>query len=382
MKKVFLALMTVAAIALTGCKEENKQLVGTVYYSTDAGDSVFVIRGHGDYAQQFMTAMNEIMYKYAETVNPDEKQIIADFRSVTNQFNNRYLFGSLRLIRKFNGETTILETYSLQTQPKFYIYDYSKVQGKNLETFRQAVIDKVAELDKADAEGTLTDDAVKNAMQTIFEEYNQNALLSGDFIVYYYDGKEEQKIATYTFVPKPIYRIDFDEHHVACVKGYVFTRTFITGPVRKATDDDRAKFVADSVINAIDKTYFYTQKDSVVTLRKSTDAGQTYSDLQTYTFAHADYIIGMDSTNLRSEEYSHVANTVFVKMQDSLMSFAKQGLVYDKKNLEKIETCMRDIAKKYKSKDWYPDLEGTITLFGLKGDDSQETLATIDISNL
>lgn len=382
MKKVFLALMAIAAIALTGCKEKSEIIAGTVYYSTDAGDSVFVIWGHGVYAQQFMTAMNEVMSKYAETVNPNEKQIIADFRSVTNQFNNRYLFGSLRLIRKFGGETTILETYSLQTQPKFYIYDYSKVQGNNLEAFQQVVMSKVAELDKVDTEGKLTDEAVKEAMQTIYKEYNQNALLSGDFVVSYYDGKEDKNVATYTFVPKPIYRVrNFKLGNIVCVKGYHLTNPFRT-PLAGVTDDDAALRVADSVVSAINHTYYSTAKDSAIIVSKSTDAGNTYKEFSRYTVERANYIIGMDSTNLRSEEYPTVANTVFVKMQDSLVSFAKQGLVYDKANLEKIETCMRGIAKSYKQDGFYPDLEGSITLFGLKSDDSQETLATIDLSNL
>ncbi len=190
-----IATAVVVAIALTGCVEPE----GTTYYSTDAIDSVFVVRGHSAYAQQFLTAMNDAMSKYDEAVNPNEKQIVADFLSIKNQFDNRYLFGNLRLFRTLGEETTILETCSLQTQPKFYIYDYSKVQGTDLEVFKQAVISKVADLDEAEGVGSLTEDAVKEAMQTIYNQYNKDTLLTGNFEIYYYDGKENKSVVTYTF---------------------------------------------------------------------------------------------------------------------------------------------------------------------------------------
>lgn len=387
MKKIFLALIAttaVAAITLTSCKEEKEQIAGTVYYETDAGEAVNVIYGHGAYANQFVAEMNKVMSKYQGAVNPNDKQIATDFRAVANQFNNRYLLGTFKLTKKFGDEITTLETYSLQTQPKFYVYNYTNVQGSEslVSELQQAVTEAVAILDEADEKGSLTENMVKEAMQEVYDTYKSKQL-AGDLVISYYDGSKENNVATYTFVPQPIYRVrNFDSDHVVCVKGYNLTNPF-RSPLRNATNDDEALEIADSVQRAINKTYFDIVKDSMIILSKSVDMGTTFTEIKRYyTVERAGYVIGMDSLNLRSVEYPRVANTVFTKMQESLMDFAKEGLVYDRANIDAIAARMRQIAKNYKQDGFYPDLEGTVTLFGLKKDNTQEVLVTIDMNNL
>ncbi|MCQ2340965.1 MAG: hypothetical protein MJZ48_00690 [Paludibacteraceae bacterium] len=381
MKKLFFAFMAIATITLVGCHEKETMIAGTVHYQHNADQSVKCIYGHAQYAVQFMADLGSALAKYDGAVNPNEQQMAADIQVVVNWYDKRYLLGDFELTRTLGNQTTTLATYSLQTQPAFYVYDYTKVGGSAAASLQEAVIEAVAELDEKDAQGLLTEEMVKNAMQTVYDAY-KDATLTGDLVISYYDGNNTNEIAKYTFVPKPAYRVrGFDDSHVMLVKGYPFTNPF-RSPVIKATDDTRAQFVMDSVWNVVNKTYYYSIKDSTFSLQKSTDARVTYSIMKTYTIERADYIIGLDSANLRSVEYSTVAGHMYEIMCDSMKNLAAEGLVYDKANVARIETSIRSVAKSYKQSGFYPDLEGTVTLFGLFKDNRQETLVTIDMNQL
>ena len=384
MKKVFLALMAIAAIALTGCKDHDKEqkddpIIAT--YKVLGVDSMKIVLGHDAYGVSFVDGLNKAVSKYAKVITIDEEQFAADIRAVVNQYNNRYVYGSFKLVREVNKQASVMETYTMQTQPRYYMYDYSGVTGPeyNVEMFQQSVIEAVAELDEADGQGTLTEDMVKTATQKIYDENKGN--LYGEFPISYFHENGMNKVVTYFFVPTPSYKTNFDADHVACVKGYVLSNPF-KQPLRNATTDNVAINIADSVAQAIDQTYFYSVQNSKVSLSVTRDLGATYSELKTYSFKQADFIIGMDSTNLRCERIPRVVNTVYTIMQDSLVNFAKNGLAYDPNNVETIKACMTKIAKSYKQEGFYPDLEGTIKILGVKKDNTEEVLATIDVTNL
>lgn len=384
MKKLFLALMAVAAIALTGCKDQDKEqkddpIIAT--YKVLGVDSMKIVLGHDAYGVSFVDGLNKTVSKYAKVITIDEEQFAADIRAVVNQYNNRYVYGSFKLVREVNKQASVMETYTMQTQPRYYMYDYSGVTGPeyNVEMFQQSVIEAVAELDEADGQGTLTEDMVKTATQKIYDENKGN--LYGEFPISYFYENGMNKVVTYFFVPTPIYKTNFDADRVACVKGYVLSNPF-RQPLRNATTDNVAINIADSVAQAIDQTYFYSVQNSKVSLSVTRDLGATYSELKTYSFKQADFIIGMDSANLRCERIPRVVNTVYTIMQDSLVNFAQQELVYNRDNVETIKACMTKIVKSYKQEGFYPDLEGTIKLLGINKDNTEEVLATIDVTNL
>ncbi len=376
--------MAIAAIALTGCKDKDKEqkddpIIAT--YKVLGVDSMKIVLGHDAYGVSFVDGLNKAVSKYAKVITIDEEQFAADIRAVVNQYNNRYVYGSFKLVREVNKQASVMETYTMQTQPRYYMYDYSGVTGPeyNVEMFQQSVIEAVAELDEADGQGTLTEDMVKTATQKIYDENKGN--LYGEFPISYFYENGMNKVVTYFFVPTPIYKTNFDADHVACVKGYVLSNPF-RQPLRNATTDNVAINIADSVAQAIDQTYFYSVQNSKVSLSVTRDLGATYSELKTYSFKQADFIIGMDSTNLRCERIPRVVNTVYTIMQDSLVNFAQQELVYNRDNVETIKACMTKIVKSYKQEGFYPDLEGTIKLLGINKDNTEEVLATIDVTNL
>ena len=380
MKKIVFCLMAVAAVMMTGCTKEKDTLVaGVVRYDYSSVDSLRYISGHTNCAVQFMASMSDAVGKYEGKENIDEKQLIADMKVVVNQYNNRYLWGTFDLKRKLGDKTTVIANFTLQTQNAYYVYDCKGVVGLEgaLAEFQSSVGKAVALLDEMADAGTLNDEKVKQAMETVHATYNKTNI-SGKMVISYHEGTTDREVATYTFVATPIYRVrHFDSNHVNWVKGleHCALRPF-NKPIKQATTDEQARAIADSVHKAIDRTCYYTKKDSVFYLQKSIDGGATYNNMKPYTLARANYIIGMDSAQLYSAEYSLAADRMYNKMQDSMKYYFEQGWLYDDTRIKRVQTGLRDVAKEYKN------MTGTITLFGLYKDDRQDTLATIDLSRL
>lgn len=384
MKKIVFCLMALAAVMMTGCTKEKDTLVaGVVRYDYSSVDSLRYVSGHTNCAVQFMASMREAVGKYDGKENIDEKQLIADMKVVVNQYNNRYLWGTFDLKRKLGDKTTVIANFTLQTQNAYYVYDCTGVVGLEgaLAEFQSHVGEAVALLDEMADAGTLNDEKVKQAMEMVYEAHNKTNI-SGEMVISYHEGTTDREVETYTFVATPIYRVrNFDSKHVNWVKGleHCALRPF-NKSIRQATTDEQARAIADSVHKAIDKTCYYTKKDSVLWLQKSLDGGATYSNMKDYTIDRAEYIIGMDSTQLYSVEYSRAADRMYNKMQDSMKYYFEQGWLYDDTRINRVQTGLRDVANEYKK--LYTDMTGTITLFGLHKDDHQDTLATIDLSRL
>lgn len=196
MKKIFLALMAVAAITLTGCKEsdEPKSPVSD-YYFTNL--SLKCLLGHEYVADDFRDDLKNAIDAGTVRCDDDYTNLV---KPVVDRYNHGYLQGDVNLQKGKEGEDPVIyKTLSMDfKQGELYVYDHRNVKGYSKQEFVGALTEVVRDLDKTEGRH---DEEVKNAVQQLIDRAKSHieAGYLGDTLRVLYVDKSAQQIEVAVF---------------------------------------------------------------------------------------------------------------------------------------------------------------------------------------
>lgn len=125
MKKYFMAAVaficiSLVSIVMTSCGSEETTTVKTetVYYKYDTAN-LYYVKGQEATLAAFMTEMGEVLSSVS-SANVTESNLIQRIQAIVDTYNNKYLHGTLKLMKSTDGSNfNSIKTFTMTAAPEY-----------------------------------------------------------------------------------------------------------------------------------------------------------------------------------------------------------------------------------------------------------------------
>jgi hypothetical protein len=124
MKKYFMAAVaficiSLVSIVMTSCSSEETTSIKTetVYYKYDTAN-LYYVKGQEATLAAFMTEMGEVLSSVS-SANVTESNLIQRIQAIVDTYNNKYLHGTLKLMKSTDGSNfNSIKTFTMTAAPE------------------------------------------------------------------------------------------------------------------------------------------------------------------------------------------------------------------------------------------------------------------------
>lgn len=125
MKKYFMAAVaficiSLVSIVMTSCSSEETTSVKTetVYYKYDTA-SLYYVKGQEATLAAFITEMGEVLSSVS-SADVTESNLIQRIQAIVDTYNNKYLHGTLKLMKSTDGSNfNSIKTFTMTAAPEY-----------------------------------------------------------------------------------------------------------------------------------------------------------------------------------------------------------------------------------------------------------------------